>query len=180
MSIQTELTRLTNAKAAIKTAIEGKGVTVPSDTLLDGMASLIESIEAGGGLTHNSLYIAASGSFTVAERTEISNENRFILQHNAGVIPLLVSITASGVSKIGDFKNGIFFRSHSATNPDSSAVLSLVTRKASTSFNERYGNEIGDVSSREWTTEQVSLVNYNASVYFNTDITYSWKAFYAD
>ena len=49
MSIQTELTRLTNAKAAIQTAIEGKGVTVPSDTLLDGMAALIESIEAGGG-----------------------------------------------------------------------------------------------------------------------------------
>lgn len=49
MSIQTELTRLTNAKAAIKAAIEGKGVTVPDATLLDGMASLIESIEAGGG-----------------------------------------------------------------------------------------------------------------------------------
>lgn len=49
MSIQTELTRITNAKAAIKTAIEGKGVTVPNGTLLDGMAALIESIEAGGG-----------------------------------------------------------------------------------------------------------------------------------
>ena len=49
MSIQTELTRITNAKAAIKTAVEGKGVTVPDGTLLDGMASLIESIEAGGG-----------------------------------------------------------------------------------------------------------------------------------
>ena len=49
MSIQTDLTRITNAKAAIKTAIEGKGVTVPNGTLLDGMASLIESIEAGGG-----------------------------------------------------------------------------------------------------------------------------------
>ena len=49
MSIQSELTRLTNAKAAIKTAIEGKGVTVPDTTLLDGMAALIESIEAGGG-----------------------------------------------------------------------------------------------------------------------------------
>ena len=49
MSIQTELTRITNAKAAIKTAIEGKGVTVPAATLLDGMAALIESIEAGGG-----------------------------------------------------------------------------------------------------------------------------------
>lgn len=49
MSIQTELTRIINAKAAIKTAIEGKGVTVPDGTLLDGMAPLIESIEASGG-----------------------------------------------------------------------------------------------------------------------------------
>ena len=49
MSIQTELTRIINAKAAIKTAIECKGVTVPDGTLLDGMALLIESIEAGGG-----------------------------------------------------------------------------------------------------------------------------------
>ena len=49
MSIQTELTRLTNAKAAIKTAIEGKGVTVPSGTLLDGMAALIMSIPTSSG-----------------------------------------------------------------------------------------------------------------------------------
>lgn len=49
MSIQTELSRIINAKAAIKAAIEGKGVTVPDGTLLDDMAQLIESIEAGGG-----------------------------------------------------------------------------------------------------------------------------------
>ena len=49
MSIQTELTRITNAKAAIKTAVEGKGVTVPSGAKLDALAALIESIEAGGG-----------------------------------------------------------------------------------------------------------------------------------
>ena len=49
MSIQTELTRITNAKSAIKAAIEGKGVTVPDATLLDGMAVLIDNIEAGGG-----------------------------------------------------------------------------------------------------------------------------------
>ena len=48
MSIQTELTRITNAKAAVKAAIEGKGVTVPDGMLLDGMATLIESIEVGG------------------------------------------------------------------------------------------------------------------------------------
>lgn len=49
MSIQTELSRIINAKSAIKAAIEGKGVTVPDGTLLDGMAALIEAIEAGGG-----------------------------------------------------------------------------------------------------------------------------------
>ena len=67
MSIQTELTRITNAKAAIKTAIEGKGVTVPSDTLLDGMASLIESIEAGGApsLQSKSITYTANGTATI-------------------------------------------------------------------------------------------------------------------
>lgn len=50
MSVQSEITRLENAKAAIKAAIEGKGVTVPSGTLLDGMAALIDAIEAGGSI----------------------------------------------------------------------------------------------------------------------------------
>lgn len=49
MSIQTDLTRIKNAKAAIKAYIEGNGLTVPDATLLDGMALMLESIEAGGG-----------------------------------------------------------------------------------------------------------------------------------
>ncbi len=67
MSIQTELTRITNAKAAIKTAIEGKGVTVPDGTLLDGMAALIESIETGSGGVSG--FQTASGIITLAEDT---------------------------------------------------------------------------------------------------------------
>ena len=72
MSIQTELTRITNAKAAIKTAIEGKGVTVPDGTLLDGMAALIESIEASGGggageLFHTEITPATSGEVLTLE-----------------------------------------------------------------------------------------------------------------
>ena len=49
MSVSSEITRLTNAKAAIKTAIEGKGVTVSSSTTLDGYADLIDDIQTGGG-----------------------------------------------------------------------------------------------------------------------------------
>ena len=48
MSVQTELNRLNTAKSDIVTAITNKGVTVPSSTKLDGMASLIDGISAGG------------------------------------------------------------------------------------------------------------------------------------
>ena len=48
-TIAQEITRLTTAKADLKTAIEGKGVTVPSSTLLDGYADLVDQIEQGGG-----------------------------------------------------------------------------------------------------------------------------------
>lgn len=43
-----ELDRIETAKTAIGTAIAGKGVAVPSGTKLDGMAALIDGIEAGG------------------------------------------------------------------------------------------------------------------------------------
>ena len=49
MAISDEITRLQQAKADLKTAIENKGVTVPSSTKLDGYADLVDSIEAGGG-----------------------------------------------------------------------------------------------------------------------------------
>ena len=47
-NIAQEISRLTTAKADLKTAIEGKGVTVPSSTLLDGYADLVDQIQQGG------------------------------------------------------------------------------------------------------------------------------------
>ena len=77
MGIQTDLSRIINAKAAIKAAIEGKGVTVPDATLLDGMAALIESIEAGGGGIN-----ATAGTITVS-----SDVNDYVLTHGLGEVP---------------------------------------------------------------------------------------------
>ena len=56
MSIASEISRLQTAKAELKTAIEGKGVTVPSSTKLDGYADLVESIQQGGGYEENVWY----------------------------------------------------------------------------------------------------------------------------
>ena len=84
MSIQTELTRITNAKAAIKTAIEGKGVTVPEATLLDGMASLIESIEAGGG--EKTLFGAYFETGSIIPASDITTTYEIRFQRNFSTI----------------------------------------------------------------------------------------------
>lgn len=83
MSIASDVTRIESAKAAIKAAIEGKGVTVPDATLLDGMASLIESIEAGGG----GGFQVALGTFTPAETKELNSIPPVSIEHNAGFTP---------------------------------------------------------------------------------------------
>ena len=91
MGIQTELTRITNAKAAIKTAIEGKGVTVPDGTLLDGMAALIDSIEAGGGSGGDLSAIGVSkmdsGTITMA-----SGQSVLTIVNQLGVIPKIIFV----------------------------------------------------------------------------------------
>lgn len=48
MSIASEISRLQGAKSSIKTAIENKGVTVPSDLKLQGYGSCIDAIQTWG------------------------------------------------------------------------------------------------------------------------------------
>ena len=57
MSVATEIERLQNAKADIKTSIEAKGVTVPSSETLDNYADYIDEIETGGGETPTKGYV---------------------------------------------------------------------------------------------------------------------------
>ena len=87
MSIQADLSRIINAKAAIKAAIEGKGVTVPEATLLDGMAVLIDSIEAGGGNL-------AIGTFTTTD--DITSN--VVINHNLGVKPKFIIVLCTDYS----------------------------------------------------------------------------------
>lgn len=79
---------------SIVAAVEGKGVTVPDGTLLDGMAALIESIEAGGGGATGittGVYIPASTGY----------EN--VITHGLGVIPKLFAICAGSQVMSGSY-----------------------------------------------------------------------------
>lgn len=51
MSIATEIARLQSAKTDIKTAIQAKGVSVPSSAKLDAYDGYIAQIPSGGGAT---------------------------------------------------------------------------------------------------------------------------------
>lgn len=78
MSIQSEITRLETAKSAIAAAIAGKGVTVPDGTMLDGMAALIEAIQAGGTISGDYMgYQVVSGVITFSENVTTSYKIQF-------------------------------------------------------------------------------------------------------
>ena len=135
MSIQTELTRITNAKAAIKTAIEGKGITVPSDTLLDGMAALIESIEAGGGAVKYSY-----GSFTPSETTSLNRA--YAIEHNSGFVPDVFIVTKSNSTFIQysiRFAASLPYGLFKGEAINYSNYISYVFGWGSTNYNKVYG-----------------------------------------
>ena len=98
MSIQTELTRITNAKTAIKTAIEGKGVTVPSGTKLDGMAALIEAIQAGGGGTSVEDGLI-DGTITECINNRVTNVRIYAFQG----LKKLAKVDLPAATKINDY-----------------------------------------------------------------------------
>lgn len=167
MSIQTELTRLTNAKAAIKAAIEGKGVTVPDGTLLDGMAALIESIEAGGGageLFHTEITPATSGEVLTLEVGEKGER----------IAAMIVSVKVGsafevnknyGVMHIGTINTNIISK-----NP---SVMNMIV------YRNGYSTYQGDETSAQYNTSTPSGDKvYSAYNIWNSTTVKPWVKFY--
>lgn len=166
MSIQTELTRITNAKAAIKTAIEGKGVTVPDGTLLDGMAALIESIEAGGG-----------ANFTAGTITVTSDTNDFILTHGLGEIPAFFAIGMA--STVPANKKYILIGGFGFGNINVQCRISMTASGNSPSGRiDTYSIAHGGfkTSFNEATAQTIKLAGGTGSVKLISGVTYYWVA----
>ena len=49
MSIESEITRLVNAKRALRSWLVSKGIGVPSSTLLPDMVELLDNVQTGSG-----------------------------------------------------------------------------------------------------------------------------------
>lgn len=76
-SIKKELDALAESKANIAAAIESKGVTVPTGTKLDGMASLIGQIETGGGAEMISGRLTTGADAFILHFTDESGYHRY-------------------------------------------------------------------------------------------------------
>lgn len=86
-TIAEELTRIQGAKAALATSIAAKGVEVPASTKVDGYAALVDQIAQGGGSGVKVL----EGDFTL-----VTAANKFIIDHNLGVMPFFVNVWYTG------------------------------------------------------------------------------------
>lgn len=101
MSIATEISRLQTAKADLKTAIEAKGVTVPSATTLDGYATLVGQISSGGGATN-----FVSGTFTPSENNKDTYETLSIPYSGSGYpIMCMIVVSEGAYNSAGTYYN---------------------------------------------------------------------------
>ena len=185
MSIQTELTRIINAKTSIVSALEGKGVTVPDGTLLDGIASLIESIEAGGDSGGTKI---ATATFTVAENTSTP----FEITHNLGSIPKIAIcirelLSTSGIKNESYVSGELLFsyavngeikgRAYNMSGTSNSAQSSLAVAQYTyaINFESKVESDLNG-SSFGRCTETTAMLKpaYNSSAIFAAGKPYRW------
>lgn len=170
MSVQSEITRLANTKTAIATAIEGKGVAVPEGTKLDGMAPLIESIEAGGGGIPG--YNIISGTYT----PEADITSSFTVYRIESL-----SESSSEIIKISDACAAFSFPVVAGLDDEIStfpcALLNALSYGKGASYNAKSStNGSAGVITNCLQTSQTSTANYGLSVKLAGNSSYPLRA----
>ena len=170
MGIQADLSRIINAKAAIKAAIEGKGVTVPEDTLLDGMASLIESIEAGVGGSGN----IATGSFTNSNSYDVSAFAVMTIDEwatNYGDFP--TTLYAAYFDENPDEITSGFYPLYCASCVvDGNAQICYATVYSNTNIS--YAKKTSLIAQANKSNNRIQLISPSSTYIFRAGRTYRW------
>ena len=106
MSIATEITRIQQAKADIKTAIEAKGVTVPSSATIDTYDDYVSQISGGGGASYETelrgiIDRTISGSLTIPSGVTFIGDYAFYMCTSLTSIDIPDSVTSIGIYAFG-------------------------------------------------------------------------------
>ncbi|MBO4924822.1 MAG: hypothetical protein J5382_11980 [Bacteroidales bacterium] len=95
MSIASEIQRITTAKAAIKSAIQAKGVTVPASAKLDDYDDYVTAIQTGGGSVNLQSKTVSPGASQQTVQADSGYDG--LSQVTVGAAPLQnKSVTANG------------------------------------------------------------------------------------
>jgi hypothetical protein len=159
MSIQTELTRISDGVSDALVALEEKGVTIPDGIKVDGLADLIAAIESGGG-NLNGVW----GLFTPA------NTSLVTIDHGLGKRPVVWGVIATALddkaqkSTLGHFT---YVRNGTSTGEYSNSATSF----SGTAKNEHIYGMHGFNSKTYWDTENSDDISepnwYNSNIYVN-------------
>lgn len=113
MTVASQLQRLIDSKAAIKTAIEGKGVPVDASLKLDSYASKIDLISQGGGEVYNPpdpncppapLYVRPADWIDISDCP--INEMNFLMTNISNGFAINVTVANSGTYSV-DWGDGV-------------------------------------------------------------------------
>lgn len=126
MSVSSEINRLKSAKAALKAAIQSKGVTVSSSASISDYGALVESIDLGyqpatSIKVYNSAGTSLLGGYTFDTPVVVSNIN-----YQCPVSPPANNFTINGVySFTASTADGLYGSGGYALSPNSTdAVIS--------------------------------------------------------
>lgn len=144
MSIATDVSRIKGNITAALAAIANKGVTVPGGSTSDALASLIASIEAGGGGGGNIAY----GTITPAD----ASVNLEIV-HGLGKVPDFFCIVAS------NNKNGVY----STSKPNGQSFIYTIRGTYQAHNNWYYGRYqyLGGVGYGQGLIDDTLSTNFN-------------------
>ena len=178
MSISSEITRISNAKTAISESIANKGVTVPSGTKIDGMATLIDSIQTGGAAVQPSkaLTVTSNGTTTITPDAPYDAIKQVDLTVNvASASTVTINCEANDSFAFWLSPDGVLHN----TQLNAGANTIIVSLYSPIGVYNSYGyklnnlNNIVDSGSSFQIADQSGLVLSNYYIYYATAITAS-------
>lgn len=133
MSIATEIQRLQTAKSDLKTAIEAKGVTVPSSAKIDTYSSYVSQISGGGGSSEDLKKIIDRTIASIVIPSDVTTIGSYAFYDCSSLTSVTIpnSVTSIGGSA---FSNTNILRVNSNTNGVVNIPSGVTTISGGSSF----------------------------------------------
>lgn len=189
MSIASEITRLNNAKAAIKQSLANKGVEVSDSALLDEYPALIDSIEVGSGeggnpayeaywnlktnnnTKYNGLFSGYTGTELDVSELDTSNVTTMCDMFNGCTNLTTLDVSNFNTNKVNDMQN-MFYECNKLSSLDVSGwVTNNVTNMVDMFYN---CSQLTQLNVSNWDTSNVTTMGgifYNCTNLNSLDVS---------